>query len=57
MRYSTEPRDRRCVKQYGFLFFAQNTGKNLSSRYRQKFLDQSKNIILMLLRMLQKGQF
>ena len=32
MRYSIEPRDRRYVKSYGFLSFAQNIGKNMSSK-------------------------
>ena len=33
MRYSIEPRDRRYVKEYGFLSFAKNIGKNLSNKY------------------------
>ena len=44
MRYSTEPRERRYVKGYGFLSFAKNLGthatkasKNLSNKYDQKF--------------------
>ena len=35
MRYSIEPRDRRYVKEYGFLSFAKNTGKNLSNKHSQ----------------------
>ena len=31
MRYSIEPRDRICVKGYGFLSFAKNISKNLSN--------------------------
>ena len=40
MCYSIEPRDRRYVEGYGFLFFAKNMGKNigknLSDKYSQK---------------------
>ena len=35
MRYSNEPKDRIYVKDYGFLSFAQNIGKNISSKYSQ----------------------
>ena len=42
MRYSTEPRDRIYVKEYGFLSFAKNMGKNLSNKYGQKLLDSAK---------------
>ena len=42
MRYSTEPKDRIYVKGYGFLSFAKNMGKNLSSKYGQKLLDSAK---------------
>ena len=42
MRYSIEPRDRICVKEYGFLSFAKNMGKNLSNKYCQKLLDSAK---------------
>ena len=42
MCYSTEPRDRRYVKGYGFLSFAKNIGKNVSNKYSQKFVDRSK---------------
>ena len=49
MRYSIEPRDRICVKGYGFLSFAKNMGthatkvaKNLSNKYSQKLLDSAK---------------
>ena len=38
MRCSIEPRDRICVKGYGFLSFAKTVGKNLSNRYGQKLL-------------------
>ena len=40
MRYSIEPRDRRYVKGYGFLFFAKDIGKNISNKYSQKLVDQ-----------------
>ena len=40
--YSIEPRDRRYVKGYGFLSFAKNIGKNISSKYNQKLVDSAK---------------
>ena len=42
MRYSTEPRDRRYAKGYGFLSFAKNMGKHLSNKYSQKLFDGAK---------------
>ena len=42
MRYSIEPRDRMYVKGYGFLSFAKNMGKTLSSKYGQKHFDSAK---------------
>ena len=42
MRYSIEPRDTIYVKEYGFLSFAENMGKNLSNKYGQELLDSSK---------------
>ena len=42
MRYSIEPRDGIYVKEYGFLCFAKNMGKNLSHIYGQKLLDIAK---------------
>ena len=42
MKYSIEPRDRICVKGYGFLSFAKNMGKRLSNKYSQKILDSAK---------------
>ena len=33
MCYSTEPKDRKYVKGHGFLSFAKNIGKNISSKY------------------------
>ena len=44
MRYSIEPRDRRYAKGYGFLSFAKNNGKNISSKYSQKLVDSAKNL-------------
>ena len=44
MRYWIEPRDRIFVKGYGFLSFAKNIGKNLSSKYSQKKFDTAKKI-------------
>ena len=37
-----EPRDRRYVKDYGFLSFAKNIGKNISNKYSQKLVDTAK---------------
>ena len=42
MCYSTESRDRRYVKGYGFLSFAKNIGKNTSNKYSQKLVDGAK---------------
>ena len=42
MRYLIEPRDRRYVKGYGFLSFAESIGKNISSKYSQKLVDCAK---------------
>ena len=42
MRHSIEPRDRIYVKGYGFLSFAKNMGKSLSSKYGQKLFDSAK---------------
>ena len=42
MRYSIEPRDKKYVKGYGFLSFAKNIDKNISSKYSQKLLDIAK---------------
>ena len=42
MRYSIEPRERIYVKGYGFLSFAKNMGKSLSSKCGQKRLDNAK---------------
>ena len=49
MRYSSEPKERRHVKGYGFLSFARNIGthaakvaKNMSDKYSQKLLDTAK---------------
>ena len=49
MHYSTDSRQRRYVKGYGFLSFARNLGthatkvaKNLNNKYGQKFADSAK---------------
>ena len=44
MRYSIKPRDRICVKGYGFLSFDKNMDKSLSHKYGQKFLGSAKNL-------------
>ena len=41
MRYLIEPKDRICVKGYGFLSFAKSMGTQLSSKYGQKLLDSA----------------
>ena len=43
MHYSIKPGDRRYVKGYGFLSFAKNIGKNMSSKYSQKLVGSAKN--------------
>ena len=45
MRYSFEPKDRIYIKGYGFLSFAKNMGKTLSSKYGQKRLQSAKKSI------------
>ena len=45
MRYSIEPRDWIFVKGYGFLSFAKNTSRRLSSKYEQKLLDTTTNAL------------
>ena len=42
MCYSFETRDRRYVKGYGFLSFAKNISKNISSQYSQKLVHRAK---------------
>ena len=50
MHQSFQPRNRRFVKDYGFLSFAKNIGKNIgkdlrksfSSKYSQEFVDHAK---------------
>ena len=42
MRYLIEPRDMDYGKSYGFLTFAKNIGKNISSKYSQKLVDTAK---------------
>ena len=40
--YSIDPSNGRYVKSYGFLSFAKNIGKNISSKYSQKLVDSAK---------------
>ena len=44
MRYLIEPKDGIYIKGYGFLSFAENMGKKLSSKYGQKFLCNAKKL-------------
>ena len=46
MCYSIEPGDRIYLKCYGFLSFAKNIGKNISSRYSQKLVDSAKKFAI-----------
>ena len=57
MRYSIEPRERICVKGYGFLSFAKNMGKSLSSKYGQKLLDSAKTPTTDPIKIASKEQF
>ena len=43
MRYSIEPGERRYVKDYEFLSFTKNIGRNLSNKYGQKLVNTAKN--------------
>ena len=43
MRYSIEPRERRYVKGYGFMFFAGNFSDKYSKSLMDKAIDLSKN--------------
>ena len=45
------------VKEYEFLSFAKNMGKNVSNKYGLKLLDSSKNLQRMKQKLLQKKQF
>ena len=56
MRHSIEPRDGRCVKDFGFLSFAKNIGKNLSNKHSQNFLDSAKMSGTCAIKLLQKEQ-
>ena len=42
MRYLIELKDRKYVKGYGSLSFAESIGKNFSGKYSQKLLDSAK---------------
>ena len=53
MRYSIEPRDRICVKGYGFFSFT----KNMSNMYSRKLLDSAKISTTDAKKRLQKVQF
>ena len=44
MRYSIESKDGIYIKGYGFLSFAENMGKKLSSKYGQKLLCNAKKL-------------
>ena len=37
--------DRKYVKGYGFLFFAKNIGKNVSSKYSRNLVDSTKKSV------------
>ena len=42
VRYSIDPGERRYAKDYGFLSFAKNIGKNIINKYGQKLVDSAK---------------
>ena len=42
MRYSIEPREKRYIKGYGFLSFAENIGKNISNKRGQKLVNTAR---------------
>ena len=43
MRHSIERKDRIYVKGYGFLTFAKNIDKTVSTKYSQNLLENAKN--------------
>ena len=45
MRYSIESKDRRYVKDHGFLSFAKKIGKSISNKYSQKLVDNAKKSV------------
>ena len=45
MHYQIEPRERRHVKGYAFLSFAETIGRNLSNKYGQKLFDTPKKSV------------
>ena len=55
MRYSVEPRDRKCVKGYEFLSFAKNIGKKISSKYSQKLVDSAQKFVTDAIKTASKG--
>ena len=55
MHYSIKPRDRIYVIGYGFLSFAKNIGKNMSSKYSQKLLDSAKKSTTDVIKTASKG--
>ena len=55
MPYSIEPKDRRYVKGYGFLSFAKNIGKNVSSKYSQELVDSVKKSATDAIKAVSKG--
>ena len=57
MRYSIKPRDRICVKGYGFSSFAKNMGKSLSNIYGEKRFDRDKIFTTDAIKQHRKEQF
>ena len=57
MRWSIEPRDGIYVKEYRFLSFAKNMGKNLTNKYSQKLFDTAKKSTTDAIKLLQKELF
>ena len=45
MRYSIESRERRYVKEYGFLFFARNIGTHAAKAAKNMIINIGKNLL------------
>ena len=55
IRYSIEPKDRIYAKEYGFLSFVKNMGKNLSNKYSRKLLDSAEKSTMDAIKTASKG--
>ena len=57
MCYSIEPKNRRYVKGYGFLYFAKTSGKNISNKYGRKLVDTAGKSATDVIKTASKEQF